>query len=65
MDVIKAIQFGQLVCEIAQITPDDLTNRAGTALSVGGTNYTVVTIVYANDLATDMDTSRDNVSIGH
>ena len=64
VDVIKAIQFGQLVDEASQIAPDDLMNRAGTAMSVGSTNYTVVTTVYANDLATDMDTSRDNVSIG-
>ena len=64
MDVIRAIQFGQLVEQAAQTAPDDLTNRAGTALSVGSTNYTVVTTVYANDLATDMDTSRDNVAIG-
>lgn len=64
VDVVKAIQFGQLVDEASRTAPDDLTNRAGTALSVGGTQYTVVTTVYANDLATDMDTSRDNVSIG-
>jgi hypothetical protein len=64
VDVIKAIQFGQLINEAAQIAPGDLTNRAGTALNVGGINYTVVTTVYANDLATDMDSTRDNVSIG-
>jgi hypothetical protein len=64
VDVTKAIQFGQLVDKVAQIAPGDLTNRAGTALSVGNTNYTVVTTVYANDLATDMDSSRDDVSIG-
>lgn len=64
VDVIRAIQFGQLVGEASKTAPDDLTNRAGTAFSVGSTNYTVVTTVYANDLATDMDTSRDNVSIG-
>ena len=64
MDVNMAIQFGQLVDVVSNIAPNDLTNRAGTALTVGGTNYTVVTTVYANDLATDMDASRDNVSIG-
>ena len=64
MDVVKAIQFGQLVEKVAQIPPNDLTNQAGTALSVGSTNYKVVTTVYANDLATDMDNSRANVSIG-
>jgi len=64
VDVNMAIQFGQLVDVVSNIAPNDLTNRAGTALTVGGTNYTVVTTVYANDLATDMDASRDNVSIG-
>ena len=64
MDVNAAIQFGQLVEEAEGIAPGDLTNRAGTALNVGGTKYTVITTVYANDLATDMDASRDDVSIG-
>jgi Lipase (class 3) len=61
---VQSIQFGQLVDQAGKIAPDDLTNRAGTALSVGSTKYTVVTTVYANDLATDMDSSRDNVAIG-
>jgi hypothetical protein len=64
VDVNTAIQFGQLVDVVNNIAPSDLTNRAGTALGAGGTNYKVITTVYANDLATDMDASRDNVSIG-
>ncbi|MBV9723341.1 MAG: hypothetical protein JO082_15670 [Mycobacterium sp.] len=66
MDVTAAIQFGQLVNETYNILPSDLTNSAGNVLTVGATDYTVVTTIYANDLATDMNPSRgnDTVSIG-
>lgn len=66
MDVIAAIQFGQLVGETYDVLPSDLTNSAGNVLTAGGTDYTVVTTIYANDLATDMNPSRgnDTVSIG-
>jgi hypothetical protein len=66
IDVIAAIQFGQLVADAYQVSPSDLTNSAGQALSSGGTDYTVVTPIYANDLATDMNPGRsdDTVSIG-
>jgi hypothetical protein len=61
VDVITAIQLGQLVEVVSNIAPNDTTNWAGRPLSVGSTNYTVVTTVYANDLATDMEASRDDV----
>lgn len=66
VNVTQAIQFGQLVNATFATPPGDLTNRAGQALSAGGVDYTVVTTIYANDLATDMDPSRadDEVSIG-
>jgi hypothetical protein len=66
MDVGTAIQFGQLVAETYDILPSDVTNSAGKVLTADGTKYTVVTTVYANDLATDMKPSRgnDTVSIG-
>jgi len=66
MDVTAAIQFGQLVGETYDILPSDLTNSAGNVLTAGGINYTVVTTIYANDLATDMNPDRVNetVSIG-
>jgi Lipase (class 3) len=66
MDVMTAIQFGQLVSESYDVLPSDLTNSAGKVLTAGGTDYTVVTTIYANDLATDMNPSRgdDTVSIG-
>lgn len=66
LDVTRAIQFGQLVNATYATSPGDLTNAAGTALSAGGVDYTVVTTIYANDLATDMNPARadDEVSIG-
>ncbi len=66
LDVMKAIELGQLVNATYDTSPSDLTNAAGQALSAGGVNYTVVTTIYANDLATDMNPSRgdDEVSIG-
>ena len=66
MDVMKAIEFGQLVNATYQTSPCDLTNAAGQALSAGGIGYTVVTTIYANDLSTDMNPTRDDdeVSIG-
>ncbi len=66
LDVTKAIAFGQLVNATYATLPGDLTNAAGRALSAGGVDYTVVTTIYANDLATDMNPSRadDEVSIG-
>jgi hypothetical protein len=65
-DVTTAIQFGQLVNATYATLPGDLTNAAGEALSAGGVDYTVVTTIYANDLATDMNPARanDEVSIG-
>lgn len=66
LDLTKAIAFGQLVDATYATSPGDLTNAAGKALSAGGVDYTVVTTIYANDLATDMNPARgdDEVSIG-
>jgi hypothetical protein len=66
LNVTQAIQFAQLVNAMYATPPSDLTNKAGQALSAGGVDYTVVTTIYANDLATDMDPTRadDEVSIG-
>ncbi|OBH45851.1 lipase family protein [Mycobacterium mantenii] len=65
-DVTRAIQFAQLVNATYATPPDDLTNAAGRPLRAGGVDYTVVTTIYANDLATDMNPARvgDEVSIG-
>ena len=66
MDFTKAITFAQFVNEAYDIPPDNLANSAGKVLTVGGVAYTVVTTIYANDLATDMNPGRCNrqVSIG-
>jgi hypothetical protein len=66
LDVADAIEFGQLVNATYATLPSDLSNKAGQALSAGGVDYTVVTTIYANDLATDMNPGRvdDEVSIG-
>lgn len=66
LNVAQAIQFAQLVDATYETPPSDLTNKAGQALSAGGVSYTVITTIYANDLATDMEPSRadDEVSIG-
>ena len=62
-DATKAIEFGQLVNATYATSPGDLTNKAGQALSAGGIDYTVVTTIYANDLATDMNPGRADVEV--
>ena len=66
MDLNKAIEFAQLVKAAYAILPNNLANSAGKALIAGDTAYTVVTTIYANDLATDMNPGRGSkeVSIG-
>ena len=66
MDVTKAIEFGQLVGETYKIAPSDLTNSAGKVVHAGGTDYVIVSTIYVNDLATDMNPARgqQEVSIG-
>jgi predicted lipase len=66
VDLTTAINVAQLLNTTYDTLPSDLTNAAGNAVSAGGTNYTVVTTIYANDLATDINPSRgdDEVSIG-
>jgi predicted lipase len=66
IDITAAINVAQLLNTTYNTLPSDLTNAAGNAVSAGGINYTVVTTIYANDLATDINPSRgdDEVSIG-
>lgn len=66
MDLNKAILFGQAVAAAYAIDPHDLNNRAGTTQQVGSVNYDVVTSIYGNDLATDVNPERGNdfVSLG-
>jgi predicted lipase len=66
VDVTTAVSVAQLLNTTYDTAPSDLTNAAGQTVSAGGTNYTVVTTIYANDLATDINPSagNDEVSIG-
>jgi predicted lipase len=66
MDLNQAVKFAQLVNAAYAVNPSDLTNSAGQSISAGGTTYTVVTTVYANDLATEINPLRSTniVSIG-
>jgi hypothetical protein len=66
MDVMKAIEYAQLVSAAYDVPPSDLANSAGKTITAGGRSYTVVTTIYANDLATDMNPVRGTelVSIG-
>jgi hypothetical protein len=67
MDVKQAIKFGQLVNAAYAVPADDLTNRAGKIVSAGldanKTDYQVITSIYANDLATDMNKQRATVQV--
>jgi hypothetical protein len=70
MDLNSAIEFGQLINAAYAVPPDNLANRAGEMIQAGllggGTAFEVITSIYANDLATDMDSLRGSktVSIG-
>jgi hypothetical protein len=70
MDLNSAIEFGQLINAAYAVPPDNLANRAGEIIQAGllggGTAFEVITSIYANDLATDMDSLRGSkvVSIG-
>src|SRR5262245_20491681 len=70
MDLDAMIHFGQVVNEAYAIAPDQLANSAGQTVTVtlgeDSTSYVVITTVYANDLATDMNPERGKrrVSIG-
>jgi len=66
MDVTKAVHFGLILDEADDVLPSDLNNAAGRTFTEGSTTYKIVTTIYANDLATDMNPTRitDQVSIG-
>jgi len=70
MDSSKMIHFAQVVGTAYDVPPDQLTNSAGKMITVSlgaaSVTYTVITTVYANDLATDMHPERGKkrVSIG-
>jgi hypothetical protein len=67
MDLNQAILFGQLISAAYAVPADDLTNRAGTVVSAGlggaKTDFTIVTSLYTNDLATEMNKLRATISV--
>jgi len=66
MDLNKAILYGQLVNEAYKVSPSDLSNRAGTTVTVergsNKTTFDVIASIYANDLATDASKKRGPVA---
>ena len=66
MDINQAILYGQLVAAAYAVPPETTGNAAGQVISVGADTYEVVTSIFANDLATDMNPNRiqAQVSIG-
>jgi hypothetical protein len=66
MDVNLAIRFAQLVNAAYAVDPDNVSSLAGQTINAGEVSYTVVTTVFANDLATDIFPGRASkiVSIG-
>lgn len=66
MELNQAILYAQLVNAAYAVDPTDVTNHAGQTINMGPANYQVVTSVFANDLATDMNPARGRarVSIG-
>jgi hypothetical protein len=65
MDFNQAIKFAQLVNAAYAVSPSTA-DPCGQSINAGDTTYTVVSTVFANDLATEMNPGRgDNiVSIG-
>jgi hypothetical protein len=67
MDLNSAILYGQLVNAAYDVPSTDLTNHAGQTVSAGiGANptaYKVVTSIFANDLATDINKTRATIPV--
>jgi hypothetical protein len=66
VDLTSAILYAQLVNAAYAIPPSNTTNAAGQIVTVGAASYQVITSMFANDLATDMNPARgeSRVSIG-
>jgi len=67
MDLNSAILYGQLVNEAYNVATTDLSNHAGQTVSAGvgasPTTYNVVTSIFANDLATDINKMRATITV--
>jgi predicted lipase len=66
VDVKLAIEFAQLVNAAYGLDPQNTTSLAGQPVKAGALGYTIVTTVFANDLATEIMPGRSaiNVPIG-
>jgi hypothetical protein len=66
MDLNQAILYAQLVNAAYAVPPDNTNNAAGQTITAGGTQFDVVTSIFANDLSTDMNPEQgtERVSIG-
>jgi hypothetical protein len=66
MDLAQSILYAQLVNAAYAIPPQDVTNHAGSLVSAGVASYQIITSIFADDLATDMnpDRGKARVSIG-
>jgi len=71
MDLNKAIQFGLLVKAAEAVPPANTANAAGQSIpaiyDINNVGYKIVTTIYGNDLATDMNPERGKqiVSFGY
>ncbi len=63
MDVNLAIQFAQLVNAAYALDPKNTGSLAGQAVNAGSMGYTIVTTVFANDLATEIVPGRSAVIV--
>jgi len=66
MDLNSAILYAELVNAAYAIPPANNVNAAGQLVTAGAASYQVVTSIFANDLATDMNPARgkSRVSLG-
>ena len=63
IDLNAAIQYALCVQVAEGIAPGDLTNRAETAMAIGGVNYNVVATIYGNDLATKANPNAADIFV--
>jgi hypothetical protein len=67
MDLNNAILYGQILNAAYSISSDDFVNRAGGTLSAGigaaKTDFVIVTSIYSNDLASDVNQLRGAVPV--
>jgi hypothetical protein len=63
VDVNLAIQFAQLVNAAYAVDPATTASLAGQPVTAGGVGYTIVTTVFANDLATEITPNRNAIIV--